>query len=248
MSFKDHFSDDPGGYRRFRPLYPESLFDWLAGQADTTLPAWDCATGSGQAALGLAPRFNGVVASDASVAQVSRAQVTPGVHYFVGRAEAVPLRDRCVGLVTVAQAAHWFDLPRFYEEAERVLAPNGLLAVWTYGLLNVMPPVDALLNHFHTDLLGVYWPPERRFVDAGYGNLTFPFQRMETPGLVMEARWRLSDLLGYLGTWSAVRRYTEQEGTDPRQLIREELESLWGQPDAVRKVLWPLTVLAARPG
>ncbi len=248
MSFKDHFSDDPGGYRRYRPVYPPALFSWLAERAQTERPAWDCATGSGQAASGLARHFRCVVASDASVAQISRADSAGGIRYFVCRAEAVPLRDHSVGLVTVAQAAHWFDLARFYAEARRVLAPAGLLAMWTYGLLNVMPAVDALLNHFHTDLLGDYWPPERRFVDAAYADLPFPFERLEAPSFTLEARWRLADMLGYLGTWSAVRRYADREGVDPRELIREELESLWGRPDAVRKIEWPLTVLATRMG
>lgn len=36
-------------------------------------------------------------------------------------------------LVTAAQCAHFFDLPRFFEAADRALAPGGVLALYGYG-------------------------------------------------------------------------------------------------------------------
>ena len=34
--------------------------------------------------------------------------------------------------MTACTAVHWFDIPKFYEEARRVLAPWGVLAIINY--------------------------------------------------------------------------------------------------------------------
>jgi hypothetical protein len=53
-TFMDYFSDNSGNYRKFRPVYPDALYAYLASIAPSPSLAWDCATGSGQAALKLA--------------------------------------------------------------------------------------------------------------------------------------------------------------------------------------------------
>jgi len=58
MTFKDHFSKQAADYAKFRPGYPQELFDYLGSIAPTRQLAWDCATGSGQAAVGLATVFD----------------------------------------------------------------------------------------------------------------------------------------------------------------------------------------------
>jgi ubiquinone/menaquinone biosynthesis C-methylase UbiE len=92
--------------------------------------AWDCAAGSGQATADLARRFDRVIATDASSEQISAAKPISNVEYRVATAEQSGLSDNCADLVTVAQALHWFDLPKFYAEARRVLpvrwGPGGL--------------------------------------------------------------------------------------------------------------------------
>jgi len=87
-AFKDHFSSGSDRYATYRPDYPAPLFTWLAGLCPEHESAWDCATGSGQAALGLAPHFRNVVATDASTEQVRHAQPHPRIGYRVAPAEA----------------------------------------------------------------------------------------------------------------------------------------------------------------
>ncbi len=72
--FKDHFSSASERYAAYRPDYPPALFAWLAAQCTEHDMTWDCATGNGQAALGLAPHFRRVAATDASADQVRRYQ------------------------------------------------------------------------------------------------------------------------------------------------------------------------------
>jgi ubiquinone/menaquinone biosynthesis C-methylase UbiE len=127
--FLDHFSQSAALYALYRPTYPVSLFEWLAKSVPSQRRAWDCGTGSGQAAVALAPHFDEVIATDPSHAQLGHAVKAHRVHYAAMTAENSALRRSSVDLITVAQALHWFDLPRFYEEVERILAPDGLLAV-----------------------------------------------------------------------------------------------------------------------
>src|SRR2546430_6678173 len=65
MTFKDHFSKQAADYAIFRPGYPQELFVYLGSVAPSRQLAWDCATGNGQAAVGLAAVFDRVMATDA---------------------------------------------------------------------------------------------------------------------------------------------------------------------------------------
>ncbi len=245
-AFKDHFSTATPAYAAYRPGYPSALFAWLAGCCAVRERAWDCATGSGQAATGLARHFRQVIATDASAAQIASAQACPGVEYRVAPAEASGLGTAEVDLVTVAQAAHWFDLPAFYVEARRVLKPGGVLVLWCYERLGIQPELDALIAGFYDGLLGEYWPPERRLVEAGYRTLDFPFGKIPPPVFDMTAEWNLDQLLGYFSTWSALKRYREATGSDPLPALRETLAEVWGAPERPKPIKWPLSVRAGR--
>lgn len=242
MTFRDHFSAASDDYARYRPRYPEPLFAWLGAMAPGRAHAVDVATGNGQAATALARHFDRVSAFDASASQIAGAEPAAGVHYAVAPAEALPLPDAGADCLTVAQALHWFDLPRFYAEAQRVLRPGGLLAAWTYNRLTVDPAVDAVIEHLYTDLLGPDWPPERHHVETGYRDLPFPFPALPVPDLAMTADWTVNDLLGYLGTWSATRQHRTRTGADPLALIDTDLRTAFGH--GRRTVHWPLAVRA----
>ena len=247
MSFSDHFSGVASEYAEYRPRYPESLFDWLAGLAARRELAWDCATGSGQAAVALASRFERVIATDASAEQVAAAASHPRVEYRVAPAEVSGLDPASADLVTVAQALHWFDRPAFYAEARRVLRRDGVVAAWTYGHPTLDEPrADAALQRFYAETVGPYWPKERAHVDAGYRTIDFPFRQVAPPAFEMETRWPLATLLGYVATWSAVMRFRAARGEDPVAKLAKDLATAWGDPEATRRITWPLALRVGR--
>lgn len=245
MAFKDHFSGHASAYARYRPEYPNELYDYLATLTPRHAVALDCATGSGQAAVGLARHFDLVIATDGSVPQLRSAQAHPHVAYVGNLAEQPALRDRSVDLVAAAQAAHWFDHERFHPEMHRVLRPDGALALWTYGLTSIAPPIDAVVSHFYENVVGPYWPPERRHVENAYRDLPFPWREVTVPQFQLRLDWRLEDFIGYVGTWSATQRYTKVSAADPLPALRDEIAPLWGSNS--RPVVWPLHLRVGRP-
>lgn len=246
-SFKDHFSGHAGDYRAFRPTYPDGLAAALADAAPARGLAWDVGCGNGQFSVALAARFEAVHATDASAEQIAQAEPHPHVRYAVAPAEDSGLPDGCCDLIVAAQAAHWFDLDRFYAEVRRVAKPGAAAALVCYALQRLDDPVlDAAVERFHNGTLGAYWPADRWKVVNGYRDLEFPFAALPAPPLAMEAVWSLPRLLGYMNTWSGVKAATRALGRNPLQEFAEEIAPLWGDPERERRIRWPLTVRLGR--
>lgn len=218
----------------------------MATRSPDTRVAWDCATGNGQAAIGLAEHFTNVVATDASSAQIASAIPHERVTYLVAPAAESGMESSSVDIVTVAQALHWFDRDAFYREARRVLVQRGVIAVWCYGLLEIDDRIDPLVRRFHEKTVGPYWPPERRLVDEGYRTIEFPFTELVLPSFAIEQQITLDQLGGYLRTWSATRKYAEERGEDPVTPLLDELRPAWGGPTHARRARWPLAIRAGR--
>lgn len=243
--FKDHFSDRAAGYATYRPHYPPKLADYLAGVAPAREMAWDVGCGSGQLSTLLGDRFKRVIATDASEAQIARAVAHPTVEYGVATAESAPMVDRSVDLIVAAQAAHWFDLPRFYEEVRRVAGPSAVVALVTYTFTHVDGPAGAVIDHFYFDVLGKWWLPERRQVEKGYQHLDFPFDEINPPVMEMSVEWSVDQLIGYVGTWSAVRAMEKGRGDSETKKFADAVRKAWG-PAKSRRVSWPLVMRVGR--
>ena len=241
MKFKDHFSQRAALYAVYRPHYPESLFAYLAGVTSEHELALDCGTGNGQAAIALAERFERVVATDASPAQLTNAPARANVEYRVAASDASGLPSQSVDLVTAAQALHWFNTAAFFAEAKRVLKSDGAIAVWGYGdpILDTNTLQD-LLHTFNRVQLEPYWFAERQILLEGYRTVAFPFAELSPPAFQLAARWTLEELTGYLRTWSATASYVERHGVDPVSDLERALAAEWGNPADRREIKWPL--------
>ena len=240
VNFEDHFSQQSQLYAQYRPKYPEEIYAYLASIAPGNSLAWDCGTGNGQAAVGLANYFDNVFATDASGEQISRAYSHPKVEYHVEPAEHVSLDDSSVDLVTVAVAIHWFNFDEFYREVQRVLKQNGVLAAWTYNLTEISPEIDPLVYQYYGEILSGYWPERIRYLEEAYKTIPFPFEEVDPPSFAMQANWDLNQFAGFLDSWSATQRYKQQNGHHPLEIIWDKLSVAWGNEKNARLIQWPL--------
>ena len=242
--FADHFSDRAEAYARHRPAYPGELADALSDLAPTRGRAWDAGCGSGQLSGLLGERFAEVVATDASAEQVARAAPHPRVRYRVAPAEASGLPPGSVDLAVAGQAVHWFDAGAYVAEVVRVARDGAGVAWVAYGDVAVEGPPGAVVERFNREALAPWWPAERRHVLDGYRSLPFPFEEVAVRVPGMEAWWDAAALLGYVGTWSAVRALERARGEAPFRAFADEVREAWGP--GRRRVRWPLAVRAGR--
>lgn len=236
---------DQGGraYATFRPEYPLALSRFLADIAPSRQKAVDVGCGNGQLTRQLADHFSSVVGVDPSADQIANAVRCGRVAYQCAPAEKLPLPERSVDLITAAQAAHWFDLPAFYAEARRVAVEGAVLALVSYGVLRLADTdLQERFSRFYWDEIGPYWPPERKLVDTGYTDISFPFDERRWPEMTIDQSWALGDFLGYVSTWSAVRRVKETERDEVLHDFARDVSVLWGDPSAPRSISWPINM------
>jgi len=243
---QDHFSKQAAVYAKSRPTYPPELFSFLAQLPEQHDLAWDCACGNGQASVAIAPYFSKVVATDLSPQQISQAEPKDNIDYRVATAEDSGLAERSVDLISVAQAFHWFDFEKFFDEVIRVLRPGGILAVWGYGRHSVSPEIDPVLEKYYAGIVGPYWPAEIKWVMEKYETIPFPFEPVNSPAFRMELEWDLERMLAYWESWSATQRYKNDRGSDPIALVLPELTQVWGGRERVRRIQWPLYMRVGR--
>lgn len=241
-SARNWFDQGGAAYARFRPEYPPELAKFFADTAPSTRLAVDVGCGTGQLTTRLAEYFERTIGLDPSADQLANATRHAKVEYRCAPAEKLDVEDRGATLVVAAQAAHWFDLPRFFDEVRRVAAPGAVLSLLSYGVMRLGGELDERFQRFYGDEIGPFWPPERRLVDSGYATIDFPFDEHAAPPLDIRKDWALDDLLGYISTWSAVRRAREAGQDGLLNRFAGEFGELWGDRATRREVRWPIAM------
>lgn len=240
MDFKDCFSGAAKEYSKYRPKYPPELFEYLSSITPGHDLALDCATGNGQAAMGLTPYFKKIIATDASASQIEHAAPNPKIEYKVALAENSGLEDKTADLVTVATAIHWLDQDKFYAEARRVLKPGGIIAVWIYSGNEMEPEVDRVFKEHFYDRVESYWPAEAKNTRTFEKSVKFPFTEIIPPKFKIVVEWNLKQYLNYLYTWSSTQNYIKQSGKNPLEEKFEMLKKVWGDENSKKEVTWDL--------
>lgn len=234
---KDLFSTVSEKYARYRPGYPEELFRFIQKLLEERHLAWDCGTGNGQVAAVLSEFMQHVEGTDISRQQLENAIKKPNVTYSLQPAERTDFENDHFDLVTVAQAIHWFNIPKFHNEVKRVLKPGGIMAVMGYGLFRSNMATNRIIDHFYREIIGPYWDEERKYLDEKYRTIPFPFEEIPVPDFQLNDTWSFDRLIGYLRTWSAVKHYIEEQGRDPVALIEKELQGSFGRKN---KIMFPV--------
>jgi SAM-dependent methyltransferase len=243
VSFADHFGVLAARYAAYRPRYPKTLVDILRAETRGSV-AWDVGCGNGQLSVGLAAQFARVIATDPAQRQLDSAEPHPRIEYRCAPAEGSGLPDSSVDLIVAAQAAHWFDWPRFLAEVTRVARPGALVALASYGNLELGGPAEAAVARYR-DEAQPYWPPGREHVENGYRDLVLPWPEVAAPAVTMTATWSRDELLGYISTWSSSARLVEAVGPRLFETLREALVTTWPDNEA-REIRWPLFLRLAR--
>jgi len=241
---KDNFSGQSAIYAKYRPAYPQALYDFILSHLANKGAAWDCGTGNGQAAMELSKVFAKVFATDISQKQIDNAVQRDNISYSVQPAEQTDFTDNSFDLVAVAQALHWFRFNDFYAEVKRVTKPGGIFAGWTYSLLRITDEINELIEDHHYNILGGYWDDERKFVDEEYRNIPFPFEKIPTPSFTIEYNWTVGELEGYLNTWSALQKFITKNNYNPVDDLLKRIKPRWKQEQM--KILFPVHLLLGR--
>lgn len=242
--FIDNFSCHSKEYSFSRPTYPDLLFEFLSAVTPQKNLAWDCATGNGQAAIGLCKYFRNVIASDASKNQIQHGFQRENIDYKIFPAENANLDNDSVDLVTVSQALHWFDFEQFYINVKRVGKKNGIIAVWSYDMHKINHQIDNISSQLNVDgeILGNYWAKEAKYVKEKYKTIPFPFKEISVPAFKTTLYWNLLQLWNYMQTWSSVKKYYSENKQDPLDLVKSELKSLWGDELNKKEVTWNINI------
>jgi SAM-dependent methyltransferase len=240
--YTDYYTTQASEYAVHRPNYPEELYAFIEEHAPQNSRVLDCCTGSGQAAFELAKRFPSVTAIDINEEQINNAAKHDNIEYRVSTAEQTGIASNSIDLVTVATGIHWLDLDEFYAEADRILTPNGVIAIWGYGATSITPEIDAIMDRFTGATLKDFWDDVLWFAWNDYKGLPFPFRTIADPRFRITKELTLDDLKNYLFTWTTYQRYMIERGMDPFEEIRSDLEAAWGDPNQKKTVDWSVTM------
>ncbi|MGI9546696.1 MAG: class I SAM-dependent methyltransferase [Flavobacteriaceae bacterium] len=237
----DRFSNNSDQYLKYRPNYPVDFINEIIALSSSRSDCWDCGTGNGQVATLLAGHFEKVYATDISNNQIKNAINVPNIQYDVCRAAETPFPADSFDLITAAQAAHWFDFEAFYKEAHRVSRNSGILALWGYGLLRFHNEIDPIIDNFYNETVGPYWDDERKHIDNSYRSIPFPLEEIElNRKYTMRKEFGLEELVGYLGTWSSVKKFTQDLGYSPVSRLIDQLSPIWEGAGSTRIGHFPL--------
>jgi len=218
------FSEQSELYARYRPEYPQELYDFILKHISARHCAWDCATGSGQIAKVLAHYFDEVIATDISKEQLSHAPQKANISYSIAGAEESGLSANYFDLITVGQAIHWFDFDKFYKEVRRVAKPDALLAVIGYGMLRIDEQTNPIIDALYEETFGTYFGENRKYLDESYQTLPFPFDEIESPDFSNSLVWNMDQLEGYFNSWSAVQKMKTDQQYNPVDKSMERLK------------------------
>ncbi|KAK3578101.1 hypothetical protein CHS0354_007811 [Potamilus streckersoni] len=214
-------------YAKFRLLHPDWIFDSIVDHCKDGcfLLAVDVGCGSGQSCHRLCRHFRSVIGIDVSEDQIkaAKSKYEKEITFRVGQAEDLSFLDEhTLDLLTAGVSMHWFDIPKFLQEAKRVLKPGGVLAVYSY----LMPRTDCPhVEAFYVELFK-FMDSRTRHADEKYSNVDFPFLDVKRLEHVHAVDCTIDDFLGFLVSLSAWQKFTDQN-QDAARKLEEKLREFY---------------------
>ncbi|BBM03666.1 class I SAM-dependent methyltransferase [Microbulbifer sp. GL-2] len=240
------FNDKSALYEGARPSYPSELFECLSNLSPSNELAWDCACGNGQAAVGLADKFDNIYATDISEEQIKNSKAHSKINYTVAPSEKCELPSESCDLVCVAQALHWFDYDAFWPEVLRVLKPGGIFSAWGYNWPILESNLESVFNRHILKIIAPYWAPQNKLMWNHYAEVNFPFEAIVVPKPTMEVNWSLDEFFDFIHTFSATRRCIEAIGDGFFSHAYDEASKVWGMPEERRGITFDFVLYVGR--
>ncbi|RWS27876.1 putative methyltransferase-like protein, partial [Leptotrombidium deliense] len=240
-------------YAKYRVSPPQQLIEAIVeylAQGSKTTGKWNAAVdvgcGSGQATRLLAPYFERVHGFDVSETQIKEAigsNTCSNVEYKVAVAESMPVKDKSVQLIAASEAAHFFNLPKFYKEVERVSVSNGVLAIFGYKFPRIYSPTNddsgelnyILGNVYNDPLLSKYTSSKARSIMIhGYEKWRLPFKDFKKIENEFSTTVDVSveDIMGLIRTFSNFNECLKHNPHDADAVLKKfkkRLKHLLGQ-------------------
>merc|ERR1712227_918664 len=163
-------------YNAIRPEHPVAIVDNVVKFLKTKYLgpmslAVDVGCGTGMSTRNLFGKFEHVLGVDLSEAMVEEArqswqQFSSNVEFQVSGAEKLPVDDKSTQLVLVGRAIHYFDQKTFFEEVDRILVTNGVVAYYSVHFPTVIIPendeaskaVNDIFWDYLDNKLSPFWP------------------------------------------------------------------------------------------
>ncbi|XP_042298817.1 putative methyltransferase DDB_G0268948 [Sceloporus undulatus] len=222
-------------YQKYRFSVQENLrkliFSFMERKVKSFGLAVDVGCGSGQCTHLLAKRFDKVIGTDISEAQIEEAKAAPhpeNVSYLACPAEEVPVEDHSVDLVAAFTAAHWFDIPRFMKEVRRILKPSGCMILSSNTLdmrLHYGDCSEKLTEIFREflDQVAPYASEKVQFVMSDYKEIfdAVPFQDKERiTDIFDKVPMTVAELIGYIQSFSTYQTFLKAQPEKARSLVQ----------------------------
>lgn len=141
--FRAYSSEQGQHYAQARTAYPQVIYDTVinfhksnGGDFGTLL---DIGCGPGTVVRRLAMSFDRAIGADPGPGMIESARLLGGqtrtsvpIDFTVTKAETLEgIPDNSIDMVTVAAAAHWFDMSKFWPRVAQVVRPGGTVAIWS---------------------------------------------------------------------------------------------------------------------
>ncbi|XP_063953330.1 uncharacterized protein LOC129256253 [Lytechinus pictus] len=252
-------------YARYRPSVPavvtESVIKHIREATGPKLGlVVDVGCGSGQFTQSLAQYFDRALGFDVSEAQIEEAKKHnkfSHVEYSISPAEELPLESGCVDLLTVASAIHWFDMPTFTREVDRILKPGGCIAVIGTYRIRTIDHQNALIKarliecrEKYTRELNNYRVIDQQTYCTFYDTLEFPSYDMKRYSLEYVRTLTAPAYINFLQTISFSIKYHERNPNttffdEYRDSLHSILVSEGEENEASFQLTWFYDVLIA---
>ncbi|XP_078000178.1 putative methyltransferase DDB_G0268948 [Glandiceps talaboti] len=254
-------------YATDRPPYPMKVADAIVEFLEEKMPkphtlVVDVACGTGQGTRILSKYFDKVIGCDASPDQISvakRTETLPNIQYCVSAAEELPAESGTVDVITVASALQFFELDKFFKEADRILKPGGILALYSFKETEVRNgnggkrATDLILQHYQDILYknppAAYLNP--KLVSSHFHSLEMPYDEVKrVDGIYNERCTTVRGLIELIESFSPSKEFMRKNpetGPQVIQTLKEEmLDALKVDEDTAIEIAIPLYIVMAR--